>query len=525
MKSAPEPALSTHERVQAGVAARKDVVILFFPNPSPGDATQVRVPYSLLYLERALRDIGIEVILLDEQRQPNYLTILAAHSDRLLLAGVSSLTGEQIYGGIAFSQKVREVCDAPVVWGGWHATLLPEQTLQEPYIDYVVVGQGERPLRQLVERLREGHDPSDIAALGFKRNGKTTVNPPAALEDINAFPNINLGILDLKKYLNSSRLPKHFIGYFASHGCPLDCSFCCIGEIYHRRWQHKPVSQIVKELRFLRDEAGVDSLLFEDDNFFVRPQFARELARAMIDAELNLKWETSAHAHIFTKAYNDEDLRLFAESGCQQVYIGAESGDQEVLDLLEKRATVEETLRFIEMLAHHGITPRLTTMVCLPTESGRDFKLTLDMLRRAKLMERSLRASIFFYTPYPGTRLYERAREKGFNPPQQLSGWAHHTLRRFKAPWSPKGIDWQLELFANFYLPLVDPNFYRLVRSSKIRPIVFLVNKLFFPIAWLRFKANYFRFPVEAVVFLRLLRWYNKLTGSNFCLGNGSYVD
>jgi anaerobic magnesium-protoporphyrin IX monomethyl ester cyclase len=491
MKSGPEPALSLPERTPAGRTARKDVVILFFPNPTPGDATQARVPYSLLYLERALRNLGVEVVLLDEQQQPDYSTILAAHSDRLLLAGVSSLTGEQIYGGIAFSKKVRECCNAPIVWGGWHTTLLPEQTLQEPYIDYVIVGQGERPLRQLVERLLEDCDPSDVPALGYKRNGNATVNPPAPLEDINAFPRINLGILNLKKYFNWSRLPKHFIGYFASHGCPLDCSFCCIGEIYHRRWQHKPVAQIIEELRFLKEAVGVDSLLFEDDNFFVRPQFARELARSMIDAGLNLKWETSAHAHIFTKAYTDEDLSLFADSGCQQVYIGAESGDQEVLDLLEKRATVEETLRFIEMLARHGITPRLTTMVCLPTESGRDFDLTLDILRRAKLMERSVRASIFFYTPYPGTRLYERAREKGFIPPQQLSGWAHHTLRRFKAPWAPKGIDWQLELFANFYLPLVDPNFYRLVRSSKIRPIVFLVNKFFFPIAWLRFKANY----------------------------------
>ena len=525
MKCGPEPAFSIHEGTPVAMTPKKDVVILFFPNPTPGDATQARVPYSLLYLERALRNLGIEIILLDEQQQPDYSTILAAHSDRLLLAGVSSLTGEQIHGGIAFSRKVRESCNAPIVWGGWHPTLLPEQTLQEPYIDYVVVGQGERPLRQLVERLREGENPFHIPGLGFKRDGTATVNAPAPLEDINAFPRINLAALDLKKYLNQSRLPEHFIGYFASHGCPLDCGFCCIGKIYHRRWQHKPVAQIIEELRFFKEQAGVNSLLFEDDNFFVHAQFARELAQAMIDARLNLKWETSAHAHIFTKAYKDEDLHLFAESGCQQIYIGAESGDQEVLDLLEKRATVEETLRFIEMLVRHGVTPRLTTMVCLPTESGRDFNLTIDMLRRAKLKQRSVRASIFFYTPYPGTRLYERAKEKGFDPPQELSGWMHHTLRRFKAPWAPKGTDWRLELFANFYLPLMDPNFYRLVRSSKIRPIVFLVNKFFFPIAWLRFKTNYFRFPVEAAMFLRLLRLYNKLTGSNFCLGNGSYVD
>ena len=147
----------------------KNVVILFFPNPTPGDASQYRVPYALLYLERVLRDLDLEVVLIDEQLQPDYTSILAEKCDRLLLAGVSSLTGEQITGGIAFSKKVRELCDAPVVWGGWHATLLPEQTLRESYIDYVVVGQGERPLRQLVECLRDGRDPSNnIRGLGLK---------------------------------------------------------------------------------------------------------------------------------------------------------------------------------------------------------------------------------------------------------------------------------------------------------------------------------------------------------------------
>ena len=519
--------ISASVEEKAFVARRhgKDVVILFFPNPSPGDSTQSRVPYSLLYLERMLRNLDLEVVLIDEQLQPDYASILAANCDRLLLAGVSSLTGEQITGGIAFSKKVHELCDAPVVWGGWHATLLPEQTLRESYIDYVVVGQGERPLRQLVDRLLEGKDPSDIRGLASKRGDCVTINAPAPVEGFDAFPPIDLGRLDLKNYLNKSRLPERFIGYFATHGCPLDCSFCCIGEIYQRRWYHKSVAQIIAELRFLKEKVGVDSLLFEDDNFFVRAQFARELARAMIDAKLNLKWETSAHAHIFTKAYTDDDVRLFAESGCRQIYIGAESGDQEALDILNKRATVEENLRFVEMLTRHGILPRFSTMVCLPTDSGRDFNLTIDMLRRAKLAHRSLRASIFLFTPYPGTRLYETAKQKGFTPPQRLVGWAKHTLRKFKAPWAPKGIEWRLEYFANFYLPLVDPQFYRLVRSRKIRPIVFLVNKLLFPAAWLRFKTGYFQTPFEAAIFLWFLRVYNRITGSHFCLGNGSYVE
>jgi radical SAM superfamily enzyme YgiQ (UPF0313 family) len=519
----PMPAVPVETRPTE--ANGKKAVVLFFPNPTPGDPTQRRVPYALLYLERAVRDLDIEVVLLDEQRQPDYMPILAAMRDRLLLAGVSSLTGEQITAGITFSKRVRELSSAPVVWGGWHATLLPQQTLREPYIDYVVMGQGERPLRTLLQRLLEGKDPSDIPGLASKQGDAVTINPPAPVEGCSAFPPIDLALLDLKQYLNVSRLPERFLGYFATHGCPLDCSFCCIGEIYQRRWFHKPVAQIIDELRFLKENVGVDSLLFEDDNFFVRAKFARELAQAMIDAKLNLKWETSAHAHIFTKAYTDDDVRLFAESGCQQIYIGAESGDQEALDILNKQSTVEENLRFVEMLTRHGILPRFSTMVCLPTDPGRDFEKTIDMLRRTKIAHPGLRASVFFFTPYPGTRLYEQAREKGFVPPERLEGWAKHTLRRFKAPWAPKGIDWQLEYFANFYFPLVDPDFYRLVRSRKIRPVVFLVNKLFFPAAWLRFKTGYFGAPLEAAAFLALLRLYNRLSGSHFCLGNGSYVD
>ena len=506
-------------------ANRKKVVVLFFPNPTPGDPTQRRVPYALLYLERAIRDLDVEVVLIDEQLQPDYMPILAANRERLLLAGVSSLTGEQITGGITFSKKVRELSPAPVVWGGWHATLLPEQTLREPYIDYVVMGQGERPLQALLQRLLEDKDPSDIPGLASKRGDAITMNPPAPVEGIAAFPPIDMARLDLKQYLNTSRLPERFLGYFATHGCPLDCSFCCIGGIYQRRWFHKPVSQIIDELRFLKEKVGVNSLLFEDDNFFVRAKFARELAQAMIDANLNLKWETSAHAHIFTKAYTDDDVRLFAESGCQQIYIGAESGDQDALDILNKQSTVEENLLFVEMLNRHGILPRFSTMVCLPADAGRDFDLTIDMLRRAKLAHRNLRASIFLFTPYPGTRLYETSKEKGFVPPERLEAWAKHTLRRFKAPWAPKRIDWQLEYFANFYLPLVDPQFYRLVRSRRIRPAVFLVNKIFFPLAWLRFKKGYFGLPLEAAAFLWSLRLYNRATGSHFCLGNGSYVE
>lgn len=502
----------------------KDTIVLFYPDPLTSGEGHFRTPYVLLYLERALRNLGLRIVLLDEQIQPDYSVVLEQHRGRLLLAGVSSLTGRQIHGGIAFSRKVRELCDAPVVWGGWHATLLPEQTLQEPYIDYVVVGQGERPLRQLVERLLSGQDTSDIRGLGSKPAGGVRVNPPGPPEDPGLFPNIDFGKLELEKYVYRNAFADRCLGYFASHGCPFNCTFCCIGEIYHHHWFRKPVQQIIADLQYLKEHVGIDSVSFDDDNFFVSAEFVRTLAQAMIEAGLELKWETSAQAGLMSKVFTDEDMNLVFKAGCRQIYIGAESGDQQVLELLHKRTRVADNLHFVDLVTRHGIIPQMSTMVCLPTGSQADVRLTIDMIRRAKLVNRRLRASIFLYTPYPGTELFERAIQNGFVPPDRLEQWANHTLRKFHAPWAPKGLRWQLECFANFYFPLMDRQLYRRVPSRSLRALAYLIHKALHPVAWLRFKLNYFRLPFEAVCFLRVLHLFNRLTGRHYSLGPESYV-
>jgi radical SAM superfamily enzyme YgiQ (UPF0313 family) len=497
----------------AGNSLKKNLVILFLPKASP-DGSERRLPYALLYLERSLRNLGLEIILIDESLQPEYRTVLAQKGDRILLAGVSALTGLQIVGGIAFSKAVREHCSAPIVWGGWHPTLLPEQTLQEPYVDFVVLGQGERPLRQLVERLLNGHDYSDIPGLGFKQGPATKVNPPSPCRDINAFARINLHLLDPGKYVCKTAYSKRCLHYFASHGCPFDCTFCSVAAVYRHHWHPKPVAQIIEDLQFLKEAAAIDSVAFEDDNFFVNANFAREVAQAMIDARLNLKWNTGAHAHVFTTHFTAEDLRLFVQSGCRQIYIGAESGDQKVLDILDKRSKVEETFRFIEMLKPHGIIPRLSTMVCLPMNPSRDFDLTLEMIRRAKLLQPNLGVNVFFYTPYPGTGLYDRAREKGFVPPQRLGDWANHTLGTSNYPWMPKRCPQRLRVFRDGYIRMLDPLAYKRLASPAFRLMAYPINKVLFAITWLRFKMAFFRLPVDAILFLKLLRLYRKLNGA-----------
>ncbi len=496
---------------------------MFYPAPWEGEQ-RGRIPYALLYLERVIRDLRLNVILIDGQVQKEYLPLLEANKHRLLLVGVSAMTGYQLIGASAFSKKVKEIFAGPIVWGGWHPTLLPEQVLQEPYVDLVVIGQGENPFRELVQKVMMQEDYSHIPGLGYKKNGAAVINRTARFVNINQFPKINYSLIDLNHYVFKSAYAERCIGYFSSHGCPYHCAFCCVAEVYGGKWYHKDVTAIIDDLRYFKETAHIDSITFDDDNFFIDKKFTLELCEKIIASNLEITWDTSAHAGLFLKLFTDDHIDLFYRAGCRQIYIGAESGDQRILDLLAKHATVEDNYAFVKALNRHGIIPLFSTMICFPNDPDRDIELTLDMIRKAKLIDNQLRARIFFYTPYPGTDLYKESIKKGFVPPILLEDWAKHTLRKFKAPWWTRDYRWQLEVFANFYLPLMNPHFYKIV-PPKFRFIAFAVNKFFFPFVYIRFKFNLLRFPIEAVLFLIALKTFNSMFKTKISLGFESYFD
>lgn len=501
----------------------RPAIILFYPAPWPTEA-RGRIPYALLYLERAVRDLEVDVILIDEQHDGDYVDRIEAVGERLLLVGVSAMTGEQIRGGAAFSREVKRRTDVPLVWGGWHPTLLPEQTLAEHYVDIVVVGQGEVSFRELVSTLLAGGDPGGIAGIAYKDQGSVRVNPPRRPVDPSAFEPVDFGRVKLERYIHRTGYASRCIGYFTSHGCPLDCAFCCVKCVYHRRWFPKRIARIIDDLRLLKQRGNIDSVTFDDDNFFINRSHVLALCRALIDADLGLLWDTSAHASLFLRSYSDSDMAMIVEAGCRQVYIGAESGDQRVLDLIDKKSTVDENVRFVSLLERHGVIPVFSCMVGLPGVSTDEAARTFAMIRKAILLDRTLRVRVFLYTPYPGTDLYNRALKAGFVPPARLEAWANHTLRRFRAPWTPTDLRRRLEVFVNFYVALMNPRLYRLAPSLATRIVVYAMGMLFRPLVSLRFRYNCFSRPLEAVVFLSLLALYNRLTAKRYCLGYESYL-
>ena len=498
---------------------KRNTLILFMPLGG-GDAYRC-IPYSLLYLERVVRDLDVEVVFIDENIGQDYHPIIDALKDKIFLVGVSAMLGHQIKGGIDFSEYVRSVNEnIKIVWGGWHVTMMPEQSLKEPFIDYVITGQGESPLRQLVLNLLNNEPIDCIKGLYFKENNVVKTGGENTFVSTTNFSDVDYTLVDLNKYiLQGIPYAKRTVVYFASHGCPHNCSFCALTPVYQQKWFPKPIEKVIEEFIYFKQSAQIDSICFHDDNFFTKKSYSLALAQAMIDNDLNLKWEVWSHAGSFMKMFSDEDMNLFFKAGLRRVLFGAESGSNKVLTEINKNQSVEENLDFVRLLKKHKITPYFTTMICFPMDPDEDIKASFEMIRKAKLIDLSLKVHVGYYTPFPNTVFYTKAVDKGFAPPQSLKGWINHTFETFKAPWYKAEYEEKFNNFLNFYVTLSNPLFFNNAsRPFKQKTFLAILNLIVFPFAYLRLRLNFFSVPVGAKLFFFFDKLYNKKTGNFFMI-------
>jgi anaerobic magnesium-protoporphyrin IX monomethyl ester cyclase len=483
----------------------KKTIILFFPLLDPGN-THSNYPWALLYLERMLRDLDMESILIDERLDKDYSGIIEKVGSSLLFAGVSAMLGHQVVGGIRFCETLKKYSKAPVIWGGWFPTVFPEMLLNDGYADYVCIGQGEIPFRQFAERMLKEDAVSEIPGIAYNRNGNIVIHPNQKLSDPENFPEPDLSLIDFNALIDiNGKIPAGCRGadYLATTGCPNNCSFCNLALVYGSQWFPQKVEKIIRDLKYIKEKTQVNHITFSDDNLFAGKKFVLELCTAMITEQLQLTWEANAHVGSFLKQYSDKDIDLLYASGCRRIKIGAESGNQEVLDLINKKIKVQDNLSIVRRLKKHGISIRFFTMVCFPLDPDKDFRQTLCLIGKAKLIDRNLDANINFYKPIPKTPLFELCVDRGFAYPQTISGLLDFFSKPFHAPWYRKDYSRQLDHFLSFYFLFADP-FYFQKFSRAARPYVFLINILIYPAIWVRFNFNFLKFPFEAILFKKV---------------------
>lgn len=481
-----------------------DYVILFHPSPRLGFQAHRRVelPLCLLHPATPLVHAGIRVKLIDQFADPEWERKLEeALREKPVCFGVSCMTGPQITRALAACRAFKQrYPDIPTVWGGIHPSILPEQTLRNPLVDIVVIGEGEATLLDLVTTLANGQPLSGVAGIGYRDNGNIQLTEPRPFVDLNAQPPLAYELVDINPYRRKMFGADH-VAYCSSRGCPYRCGFCYGGVMHKRKWRAKQSERVVEELVRLIRDYDIRGFNFTDDNLFTNLDHAHRLMEAIVRADLKIRIG-KLHIRIDAIRRMDNDfLDLLGRVGVERLTIGVESGCQRVLDLIEKTLRVEHVLEASRKLIGRPYVPMYLFMMGLPTETPEELRQSLRLAEQ--LLEENPRAAKTFniYTPYPGTNLYRLAVQMGMKEPQRLEDWPPMNYRNVpkETPWLAPGMR---ELISGLDFPLMflGTNF----QFKKTHPVVRALGKLYLPVAQYRVRHMNARFPIESKIVKRL---------------------
>jgi len=491
--------------MSASGRSRGRIVML---NPAPRSGVQahrrVELPLSVLCPATPLDREGYDVTIVDQFADPGWRAKLAsALAERPVCLGVTCMTGPQILHALDACREAKQRHpDLPVVWGGIHASLLPEQTLQNALVDIAVVGEGEATFQELVHALEDGTPLERVAGIHFKRGGRTQATPPRPFVDIDREPPLAYHLLEMDRYRRRLFGVDH-ISFNSSRGCTFRCSFCWDPVMHKRTWRAMQPETVVEHLeRIIRDH-GIRGFLFTDDHFFIDMKRAYAILERIVRAGLDVTISKLQIRADTICRMNKDFLDLLVRAGVKRLTVGVESGSQRVLDLIKKDVTVEEVIEANRKLAPYPIVPLYLFMMGMPTETPDEFAQSIRLADR--LVQENPKAAKTFniYTPYPGTELYGTALAHGLREPDRLEDWARFNFRNIpaEATWIPPETKRLIENL-DFPLMFLGQNFVNPYRRT--RGVVVALGRLYAPVARYRVRHMDARFPVESMLVKRL---------------------
>ncbi len=405
-------------------------VILIYPELQEGERMGRMLPLSLLYPATPLAEKGYHVEILDQRVDRNWPETLRGllQGDEVLCVGVSSMTGSQIEGGLAASRIVKENSpETPVIWGGVHPSILPEQTLVHPWIDAVIVGEGEETLLQTVEELAARNQLSKIPGLCLLSEGKPVSGGRRPPLDLNSFSPLAYHLVNVRHYTRPilEGPSEEWIALLTSRGCPYGCTYCYADAFHHRRWTALTPERTLEEIERIIRDFSIHHLFLFDDNFFVDTGRVEEICRLIIERRLPVKIHNANWRIDSILTFDPERMSLLKAAGLEKVFVGVESGSDEVLSRIGKGFASAEILEANRKLTRAGIEPVYAFMTGFPFESRTDTKATLRLMDT--LLSDNPDAQIpgmSLYAPFPGTPLYEECLRRGMKMSGTLEGWS-----------------------------------------------------------------------------------------------------
>ncbi|MCS7264783.1 MAG: B12-binding domain-containing radical SAM protein [Armatimonadetes bacterium] len=350
----------------------------------------VRLPrLGLPILGAILKQQGYDVTIFCEDLEPIDWNF-ASNSDIAFISTITC-TAPRAYEISRFF-KERKI---PVVMGGPHPTFLPEDALK--HCDYVVRGEGEETVLELMQALENGSKPYGIKGVSFRDGDEIVHNPLRPLvQNLDFLPFPDLSLICGKEKISLTPI-------LTSRGCPYDCTFCSVTHMFGHKFRRRSVENVMEELRRLKPR----SVFFYDDIFNADSERMASLLEAMLSEGITPDWSAQCHTHLILKQSNL--LPLMKRSGCFALYLGFESINPATLKEYCKRQTVEEIREAIRLLHKHGIMVHGMFVFGADTDELATFKETVKFALRNRIDT----AQFLILTPVPGTQLFKRLENEG----------------------------------------------------------------------------------------------------------------
>jgi radical SAM superfamily enzyme YgiQ (UPF0313 family) len=466
----------------------RDKVVLFYP---PYAGPPLGAPLCLLSLASPLLRAGLRLSLIDAAIQPNFDAALTREIDQALCLGISVLTGPMIGSAVHVARVVKRIRpELPIIFGGWHPSLLPDQTLRADCVDVVVGGQGELTLLDIAQRLLEGKSLDGVPGVSFKAGGGIVHNPERPVENINNLPSPAFDLVDFDAYERACGHRE--VGYATSVGCPYACNYCTDQVFHKRRFNAYRAERVVGEVTDLVGRYRLRNVAFLDSNFPVDVKRALAIARGFVESKVKFGWTVQASTDLLCRM-SDEEVRLLGESGLEHMGFGTESASQEVLALMNKKhqriGDMFETARKTERA---GIRVTFNIILGYPGETEADRVETFRIMSGIARQHSNVSFSPNIFTPYPGIPIWPQLREMGVHEPQSLEEWESLPLGKNILPWLRGEELERLHRMLEFFL-LNN----QIRKATSAAPWLRGVRKaLGAPLRW-RLRKSYFAFPWE----------------------------
>jgi radical SAM superfamily enzyme YgiQ (UPF0313 family) len=353
--------------------------------------------------------------------------------------------------------------------GGPHPTVLPEETAKQECIDFVVFGEGEETIIELIQKYK-GKELTDIKGIAYKKNRKVIVNPPRPLiKNLDQLPFPAHHLLKIGEYSHPLMHGRKIMSILTSRGCPYCCIFCN-KSIFGSYFRARSAKNVVDEIEILVKKYGIDEIHIIDDNFTVNRKRVIEICEDIIRRNLKIKWSTPNGIRADT--VNRRLIKLMKRSGCYSLSFGIESASPKILESINKNIKLSTIKKVFKICRSEKIETIAFFIIGFPGETAEDIQKTIDFAKDIKPDVADFHTLI----PLPGTPVYKYLKENDLLLEKDWSKYSFHINPVYRTKELSK--EEIAELYHRAYKEFYTDPKYLLSRISKMTTISGIRNNL-----------------------------------------------